>query len=183
MPVLALFVPTATQCLTVAGPFLGVFALAWLVRHGDELVEEIFPHWRWERQLGWLNLRAYRRAESVLRWIRHFVHAGLLFALVGILWNASVLGNFDQWDDSTAVGYFFLHLSILLVCVAVWIVYLATVLAPKIRAEYEREELERFRRENPDPLAEEAAVRNRGVGSSGGITIWESPVGPSPKRR
>jgi hypothetical protein len=180
MPVLALFVPSAAQCLTLAGPMAGIFGLVWLARHGQELVEGLFPHWRWERQLGWLNLRAHRRAESALRWIGHFVHAGLAVTLLGIVWNAYLVGEFNRWDDTVSVGFLLLHLSILLACLAICIVYLATILAPKIRNEYEREELERFRRENPDQKETKQDV-HRSV--TGGITIWESPLNSSPRRR
>ena len=180
MPVLALFAPSAAQCFTVAGPVAGIFGLVWLARHGQNLVEEIFPHWRWERQLGWLNLRAHRRAETVLPWIGYFVHAGLLCALAGIVWNAYLFGNFNQWDDSTAVGYLLLHVSTFVACLAIWIVYLTTILAPKIRHDYERAELERFRRENPDPTPAENTSPQRGIGN---ITVWDSPVVPSGRRR
>jgi hypothetical protein len=179
MPVLALFAPSAMQCVAIAGPVGSVFGLIWLVRHGHEWVAAIFPHWEWERELGWLNLRAHRRADRIFRWVRYVVHAGLLLALGGIIWNAFIFGSFDEWDDPGAVGILLIHLSMLIACLAVWIVYLVTILAPRLREEYEREELERFRKENPDG-AKESDFRRRGAG---GITIWESPTDASPRRR
>jgi hypothetical protein len=177
MTVLALFVPSPAQCLAVAGPVASVLGFIWLVRHGEELIEAIFPHWEWERRLGWLNLRAHRRADAALRWMRHFVHAGLLLALVGIISNAAAFGDGGE-GDSLSAGTSLIHLAVLAACLAVWIVYLATILAPRVREEYEREELERFRRENPEPAEEEKDVRR-----TGGITIWDSPLDPSIRRR
>ena len=179
MPVMALFVPSAAQCFAVTGPIVSIFGLLWLMRHAQEGVEKIFPHWKWERELGWLNIRAHRRAETILCWIRHGVHAGLLTALIGILWVAAVFGNFHEWDDPIAVGYLLLRVPILMAGLIAWVLYFTTALAPRLRAEYEEDELERYRRENPDAEADAKANRPRGIE---GIAIWETPEKSSMRR-
>jgi hypothetical protein len=183
MFVLALFIPSAGQCLRFAGPLVSLLGLVWLARNARTLVERLFPGLQWARQLGWLNLRAHRQADSALRWVGHVVHAVLLLALVGILESAAFFGGLDPEARPENALFLWLHGVGFLSCLGIWVMYLTTILAPKIRDEYEREELARYRAEHPDRPPEEHRFGQRGAGGQDGITIWESPFPSSDRRR
>ena len=51
----AIAVPSAWQCLAVAGPFLAIGAVWWLINRTDQILNHLFPDWEWERKLGWLE--------------------------------------------------------------------------------------------------------------------------------
>jgi hypothetical protein len=143
----AIGIPSAWQCFTVAAPFLAFAALRWVIHRIDFTVNRLFPHWEWERRLGWLNLGTQRRADAVLRWIGYFLYALLAAALYGIVWAAPALGQLDRWSDPNVLGEISLKISVLLVCLGLWLVYLGFELLPKLRRQHETEELERFRAE------------------------------------
>ena len=145
----ALAIPDARQCLLLAAPFLGLAAFYWLFWHSDRLIEWLFPHWEWERKLGWLNFRANRIAETVLRWIGHAVHALLCLALYGILWGSSAFDDIAQ-EAPNAVADGMGKLMTLLICLGIWSIYLGSELIPRLKNQYEREELEKFREEHPE---------------------------------
>jgi hypothetical protein len=171
---MALFIPTAGQCFAVVAPVASVWGTIWFLRHGDRVIAQLFPHWQWERELGWLNLRANRRAETVLRGLRHLMHAFLLLALAGILGLSWLVGQ--RLEMETGPGMFALALELIYIGVglSVWIFYFAAVLAPRLRDEYEEEELQRYRAEHPE---KDDAPRSP---PSSRITMWESP---RPSRR
>ena len=140
-----IFIPTAWECLLVASPFLVLGAMWLLVRLVEQLIARLFPHWEWEKRLGWLNIRVERRAATVLRWMGYAVYAALAVALYGIVWAAPALGNLLQWDNPALVAEGAGQVPVLLICLGVWLVYLGCELIPKLRNQYEREELEKFR--------------------------------------
>ena len=164
---MALIIPTAGQCLAVAGPVASVGAVLWFLRHGDQLIARLFPHWEWERKLGWLNARATRRAETILRGVRHFGHACLLVALIGVLFFAWLAGRPHNMD--TADGIFLLAAEWIYfgACLVPWIYYFAAILWPRIMAEYEEEELMRYREEHPEEDEPRTAAPRQ-------ITVWNT---------
>ncbi len=163
----ALLVPTAGECLQVGGPLVLVLGTLWFWRNGDLLLARLFPEWEWERKLGWLNLRANRRAEGILRILTHLLHVALLLALVGILVLSRSLGQ--PQDTDSVIGL----LSIagvwmyLIAGYGFWIYYFTCILAPRVRDEYEAEELARYRLENSEIEKEHRA------GDRFNVTVWE----------
>jgi hypothetical protein len=143
----AIGIPSAWQCLNIAAPFLALAALRWVIHRVDHTIDRLFPHWEWEKRLGWLNIRTQRRAETALRWIGYFLYALLAAALYGIVWAAPALGQIDHWSDPAVLGEISLKLSVLLVCLGSWLVYLGFELLPKLRRQHEVDELEKFRAE------------------------------------
>ncbi len=119
-----------------------------------------FPHWEWEKKLGWLNITAERRSEAILRWIGYFIHAGMAVALYGIVWAAPALGEFGSTDPAV-IGDGASRLAVLLVCLTIWGLYLGGELIPKLRREHEQEELARYRAAHPELDDEEAAAARR----------------------
>lgn len=165
-------IPDASQCLLFASPFLGAAAIYWLFWHSDKVINWVFPNWEWEKKLGWLNIRVTRRADAVLRWLGYTVYAFLAFTLYGIVWSSSAFADLEQWTpNSVADGMS--KLSILLVCLGVWLVYLGFELIPKLRNRYEREELEKYRAEHPD-LEEDEDFPRKSTSplSPSKLTIW-----------
>jgi hypothetical protein len=164
----ALLVPTAGQCLQIGGPIVLVLGTIWFWRNGDLLLERLFPNWEWERQLGWLNLRANRQADRILRALTHLLHGALLIALIGILALSSFLGRPLDTDSAITLFSIFGVWVYLIACYGFWIYYFAAILAPRVRDEYEAAELARYRRENPevDDLPSPAERLN--------VTVWDS---------
>src|SRR5260221_1795792 len=117
-------IPSAWQCLVFAAPLLVVAALWWLIERADQTVNHLFPEWEWEKRLGWLNLQAHRRADLVLRWLGYVVYAVLAVALYGIVWAAPVLGNLQQWDDPALMAKGAAQVSVLFICLGLWLGYL-----------------------------------------------------------
>jgi hypothetical protein len=146
-------IPTASQCLAVLAPVAAIFGARWLLHRSDQVVQRLLPSQEWQRQLGWLNIGAERRATTVLRWLGYLVYAALATALYGIAWGAEALRQVGQWSDPMVMGQLTLRLPVLVTCLVVWLIYLGGELLPRLRREYEREELERFR-------AEQAAAEN-----------------------
>jgi hypothetical protein len=165
---MALLIPSAGQCLAVAMPVASVCAVLWFLRHGDGLIAQLFPHWEWERKLGWLNAKANRRAEVILRGMRHLGHAFLLLMLVGILGLSWLAGQPHDMDTVDGIFLYAVELVYIIVCLIPWIYYFVAMLGPRIAAEYEEEELMRYRAEHPeDDEPRESAPRN--------ITVWDTP--------
>jgi hypothetical protein len=164
---MALLIPSANQCLAIAGPLVSVGVVIWLLRHGDRTIARLFPHWEWERELGWLNLKANRRAEAVLRGLRHLGHTFLLLTLGAILGLSWLAGQPHDMDAAEGVFAYALELIYLGVCLGIWIYYFVAILAPRIVAEHEEEELQRYRAEHPDDDEPRTpSPRN--------ITVWDT---------
>jgi hypothetical protein len=140
-------IPDAGQCIKWAAPFLVVAAAVCVLRRMDLIIDRLFPHWDWEKRLGWLNITAHRRAERVLRWMGYFVYAVLALALFGIVWAAQSLAMINDWNDSHVMIELALCVPVLLACLGFWLVYLGCELIPKLRGQYEEEELQKFRAE------------------------------------
>lgn len=143
----AIGIPSAWHCFEFAAPFLAVAALRWVIHRTDRTVDRLFPQWEWEKRLGWLNLRTQRRTEAVLRWIGYFLYALLAIALYGIVWAAPTLAQIDQWSDPDVFGEIWMKVSVFLVSLVYWLLYLGFELLPKLRRQYEADELEKFRAE------------------------------------
>jgi hypothetical protein len=172
---MALLVPSASQCLAFAGPFLAVGGLVWFWRHGDLLIARLFPQLKWERELGWLNLRAHRRAERILRGLTHVMHLVLLGALAGILGLAWLLGqphDMDTLPGAFSIPFEFVYLLLFL---GIWIYYFVSILGPRVRAEFEEGELRRWRLENPEAGPERRRPKDRLQ-----VSLWETD---RPRRR
>lgn len=147
-------IPDASQCLLFAAPFLGGIALYWLFQRSDRLINWIFPNWTWEKELGWLNIRANRQAETALRWIGYAFYALLALTLYGIVWGSSAFADLVQESpDTVAEGVG--KLSVLLICIGIWLVYFGFELIPKLQNQYEEEELEKYRAEHSDSADDE----------------------------
>ncbi len=171
---MALLVPSTAQCFAFFGPFVAMGGLVWFWRNGDALVAWLFPQLKWEREMGWLNLRAYRRADLILRCLTHVFHLVLLGALAGILGLAWLLGQPHDMDTLTgafSIPFEFIYLALFL---GIWIFYFVTMLGPRVSAEFEREELQRYRVENPE-IAKEKRARDRLH-----VSLWETD---QPRRR
>jgi hypothetical protein len=166
----ALLVPSISQCLALAGPFLAVGAIIWFWRHGDAVIARLFPHLKWESELGWLNLRAHRRADRIMRGLTHLLHLVLLGALAGILGLSWMLGqphDMDSVSGAFSIPFEFVDLMLFL---GMWIVYFSYALAPRLRAEYEEAELRRYRLENPEVEEE----RRQSANDRLKISLWET---------
>jgi hypothetical protein len=146
----AVGIPDARHCFALIAPFVAVAAAVFLLRRMDVIMDHLFPHWEWERKLGWLNIRAQQRADSVLRWLGYFVYAALGLALLGIVWSAKGLAGIENWADPRELSGLLFLLPVLLVCVGFWLVYLGFELIPKLRGKYEEEELEKYRAEQAE---------------------------------
>jgi len=168
---MALLVPSASQCWSIIGPIVAVIVVIWLMRNSTRIVETLFPQLEWERKLGWLNARADRRANQVLRGLQHLLHLFLLVMLAGELTFAWLAGN---PDTDSSVGLFTLAGTYVYmgVCLSPWIYYFVVVLGPRLQAEFEEQELARYRAENPE--MDEKFRKPRGSANPGGITIWEA---------
>lgn len=165
---MGLIIPTAGQCFAVAAPVASIYGIIWFARHGDRVIEKLFPHWEWERKLGWLNVRANRRAEWMLRGLRHLLHAFLLLALIGILGLSWLAGRPHDMDNAPEVFAYALELIYIGVCMAPWLFYFIVVLGPRMIAEYEEEELQRYRAEHPESDGESKSE------PPPRITVWDS---------
>jgi hypothetical protein len=167
----ALYIPTPGQCLAVVAPVVSIGGIIWFARHGDQVIERLFPHWEWERKFGWLNLKANRRAAMVLRGFRHLLHAFLLLDLLVVLAFAWLTGQHHDMDTREGVFTYALEMIYFGVFLSPWIYYFIAVLGPRVIAEYEEEELQRYRAENPedDGASKEAPPRSR-------ITVWGGPT-------
>src|ERR1017187_6898469 len=91
--------PSAGQCLVLAAPILAVAAVWWLINRTDRIVNHLFPDLEWEQSLGWLNIRAERRANTGLRWLGYGIYVMLIDALYGIVWGAEGLQQLNNWSD------------------------------------------------------------------------------------
>ncbi len=133
------------QGFVFAAPFLAVAAAWWLISRTDRILGRLFPHLEWEKSLGWLNIRAERRAKAALRWIGHGIYAMLAAALAGIVWAAEGLRALDNWPDPWVMGDLALRVPVLVICLGLWWFYLGCWLIPKLRAEREEAGLKKFR--------------------------------------
>ncbi len=137
--------PYLQDVLGFATPVIVVAALGWLASSTDRIMNAIFPDLEWERKLGWLNIRAERRAERALRWVGCGVVALLLIALMGILWAAKGMPRLADWSDPWVMGNLALRVPVLGLCLLAWIIYLGLSLLPRLRADREETAYQKFR--------------------------------------
>jgi hypothetical protein len=165
---MTLLIPSAAQCWSLAGPILAVVGVIWFLRNGDQAIDRLFPHLEWERKLGWLNARADRRAKLIMRGMQHLLHVFLLLALAGVLALSWLVGH---RDTDTPLGVLTLadEFGYIGVCLSPWIYYFVVVLGPRLQAEFEEQELARYRAENPETDNEEERE-----GDSTRSTAWQS---------
>jgi hypothetical protein len=135
----------AWKCLVCLAPVLAVLVMTWLAFRTDRIIAWLCPDLEWEKSLGWLNIRAERRANRALRWMGYAVYLVLLGALYAIAWAAVGLqGLADVTDPLSALGLA-LRLPVLLLGLGAWLLYFGSWLIPKLRAEREEAQLRRFR--------------------------------------
>ena len=138
----------AGKALVLAVPVLIVAALWWLANRVDMIIARLFPHLQWEKELGWLNIGAERRAKTALRWLGAALYLALAAALVGIAWETrQIVDDLAGWPDWPVIGRVMIRLSLLSLDLSVWLMFLGGWLIPKIRADRENAELREFRTE------------------------------------
>jgi hypothetical protein len=146
-PVAAIAIPSAVQCFSVLAP-LAALALFWMILKGiDQVLSKAFPGLEWQRSLGWFNIKAERQAAAVLRWLGYMVMALMAAALYGIVWGAVGLRLLSRWYDPDTLGEIQLRLPVLFTSLSLLLFYFGAALLPRLRREYEEEELEAFRAE------------------------------------
>jgi len=136
--------------LQVAVPVATVAAVWWLINQTERVVHWLFPHLEWEHSLGWLNIRAQRRADMAMRWLGYLIYAVLIAALYGIIWGAEGLRDRAQWSDPWVIGDLLLRIPVMLFCLGLWFLYLGCGLVPNLRRQREKREwveLQKFREE------------------------------------
>ena len=151
----------AWRCLVFLSPIFAVAALWWLVNRMDQVINYFFPALEWEKDLGWLNIRAERQANAIWRWLGYAVYALLATALYGIVWSVQGLPPLDEWTDPSQVSEVATRLPVLLVSAGFWLVYLGCGLIPQLRNQYETEDLENFRAEQKELEREQELLRSR----------------------
>ena len=151
-------IPSLNACLRVLGPVAAVAAFLWLMRNADELIRRHLPRLEWDRQLGWFNIRAEQRARRFLRGVAAIMYLLLAAALYGILWGAEGLQDLVHWRDPEVLLRVQNHLPVLVLGAGLWALYLGGELMPRLRREFEEEELERYRAEQAALEGDEEAT-------------------------
>jgi hypothetical protein len=126
-------------------PVLFLAALAWVVLRTDRIIETVLPDLEWERSLGWLNIRAERRASRAMRWVNYGAIVLLVDALVIFFWAAKDLPDLSNWSDPWVMGDLALRVPVMALCLTIWVIYLGLGLLPRVRAEREAAAFRKFR--------------------------------------
>jgi hypothetical protein len=138
--------PSPIEWLFIAAaPFLIVAGFIGLSLGTKVVMRRFFPLWEWQQSLGWLNIRAHKRAEAVMRWLGYLFKACVAVALYGIVWAAPALSSVDNWKEPNDVADNMAKLTVLIWCSALWAGYFYFELVPKLKAEFEWEDLQEFR--------------------------------------
>src|ERR1700723_2708255 len=95
---------TPGQYFVFAAPVLVVAIIWWLINRTDRTVNHLFTDLEWERSLGWLNIKAERRAKAGLRWLKFGIYVILFDSLFGIIWGAKGLHLLNHWADPWIIG-------------------------------------------------------------------------------
>jgi hypothetical protein len=146
-PVAAIAIPSAAQCFMVLAPIAAVAAVLGIYKGLDRAFSRIFPGLEWQRNLGWFNIKAERQATMVLRWLGYMVMALMAAALYGIAWGVEGLRLLSRWYDPDTLAEIDLRLPVLFGSLSLLLFYFGAALLPRLRREYEEEELEAFRAE------------------------------------
>lgn len=157
--------PSVHDIVILAAPVLVLVALGWLIARTDRILHAAFPYLEWERNLGWLNIRAERRATRALRWVGYGVVVLLLDSLAGILWAAKGLPRLADWSDPWVMGELALRVPAGAFCLFIWIIYLGLGLLPRLRAEREAAAFQKFRAEMKIADEEKRALEAMGGAS------------------
>jgi hypothetical protein len=151
----------AWRCLVFCAPAIAVGLLWWLTFRTDRIIHYLFPDLEWEHSLGWVNIRAEKRANWALRCLDFAIYLLLGGALYGIAWaavglQALVDGVVDPLEALLAYDLG-LRIAVLLLSLGAWLLYLGSWLIPKIRRDREEAALKVFRAK----MAEEELERER----------------------
>jgi hypothetical protein len=157
LPLAAIAIPSASQCFMVLAPIAALALLYSILKGIDVFLAKMFPALEWQRNLGWFNIKAERRASAVLRVIGYIVLALLAAALYGIAWGAEGLRLLPRWTDPDTLAELDLRLPVLCTSLSLLLLYFGVELLPRLRREYEEEDLQAFRAE----LAELEAEKSR----------------------
>jgi hypothetical protein len=177
LPLAAIAIPSAAQCFTVLAPIAAIALLYSILKGIDVFLAKMFPALEWQRNLGWFNIKAERKAASVLRVIGHIVLALLAVALYGIAWGAEGLRLLPRWTDPDTLAELDLRLPVLCASLSLVLLYFGIELLPRLRREYEEEDLQAFRAE----LAEQEEEKSRDESSR--LARPFQPPTPSRPRR
>jgi len=128
-------------------PVLVLAALWWLVSRTDRIMESVFPDLEWERSLGWLNIRAERRASLGMKWVRFGVVVMLVDALAILFWCAKGMPDLSTWSDPWVMGDLALRVPLMGLCLLTWVIYLGLGLLPRVRADRENAAFKKFRKQ------------------------------------
>jgi hypothetical protein len=144
----------AGKFLVLVAPFIAALAVWWLANRIDRIIHFLFPHWAWEKDLGWLNIQAERRANTALRWVGYGIYLLLAAALPGIAWGAVSLEEAVNRPAPFIMGDLAVRIPVLVVCLGAWLLFLGSWLFPKLRAEREEAALKKFRAQMAEAEAE-----------------------------
>jgi len=153
--------------LVLPAPWMGAVAIFlltaavvwWLITRTDRIIHHIFPDLAWEHSLGWLNIKAERRANTAMRWVRFGIHVLLFDALVVMLWTAKDFPPLQTWSDPWETGDLAWRVPMLALCFIIWVLFLGCGLLPKIRAERELAAFKKFRVEMEEEEWEKEMVK------------------------
>ncbi len=154
--------------MAFAAPVLFLAGLAWVVLRTDRIVNAVFPDLEWERSLGWLNIKAERRASTAMRWVRYGVIVLLVDALVILYWAAEGLPDLSNWADPWVMGDLALRVPVMGFCLLIWVIYLGLGLLPRVRAEREAAAYRKFRAQMTAADEEKRALSAMGEATSRG---------------
>jgi hypothetical protein len=158
--------PPWHDAVTFAAPVLVLLALGALISRTDRIAHAVFPDIEWERNLGWLNIKAEKRADRAMRWMGYGIVVLLVDALVILYWSAKGLPPLADWADPWVMGELVLRVPVIVLCLMIWVIYLGLGLLPRVRAEHEAKAFKKFRAEMKAAEEEKRALEAMGSASS-----------------
>ena len=176
IPLLAEIAPVSWHDVAAfATPVLVLAALWWVVSRTDRIIGAVLPDLEWERSLGWLNIRAERRASRAMRWVSFGVIVMLIDALVILFWCAKGLPDLSTWSDPWVMGDLTWRVPLMGLCLLIWMIYLGLGLLPRVRADREAAAFKKFRKQMATADEEKRALEAMGQKSSRGPTEIPKP--------
>ena len=158
--------PSWHDLVAFAMPVLFLAGLAFLVFRTDQIVQVVFPDLEWERSLGWLNIKAEKRASRAMRWVGYGVIVLLVDALVILFCAVKGLPDLSNWADPWVMGDLALRVPAIGFCLLIWVIYLGLVLLPRVRAEREAAAYKKFRAKITAADEEKRALETMGGAKS-----------------